>query len=85
MLTTTWTKHLPKDKKDEFRKVILAARPVLERLKVLLEEDLVASQKEQLGKVNYKDTSWPMYQADCIGEQRTLNKIIKLITLDEEK
>jgi hypothetical protein len=85
MASTTWTKHLPKTEQEEFRKAMLAARPVLTRLKVLLEEALAASQKEQLSKVCYKSSSWPMYQADCIGEQRAFQKIIKLITLDEEK
>ena len=85
MLFTRWTKHLNKDKHDEFRKSILAARPVLKRLKELLEEDLAASKKEQSSKVRYQDSSWPMFQADCIGEQRALEKTIRLITLDEEK
>lgn len=85
MLFTRWTKHLPKEKHDEFRKTILAYRVVLERLKELLEEDLAASKRIQNSRESYKNPSWPMFQADCIGEQRALEKVIKLITLNEEK
>lgn len=85
MLFTRWTKHLPKSDHEEFRKTILAHRVVLERLKELLVEDLAASKKLQNSKVRYQDSSWPMFQADCIGEQRALEKVIKLITLQEEK
>ena len=85
MLFTRWTKHLPKDEHEDFRKTIRAHRVVLDRLKELLEEDLEACKKSQSSKIHYRDACWPMFQADHIGEQRALEKVIKLITLDEEK
>ncbi len=83
-LVTRWFKHLSKVEHEDFKKTIFAHRIVLERLKDLLEEDLAASIKVQENKINYKESSWPMFQADCIGEQRTLKKLINLITIEEK-
>ena len=44
-----WLAHVSKDpiKKDEFKGVVLASKPVLDRLIEILTKDLQASMKEQ--------------------------------------
>lgn len=83
-ISTRWTKHLKaKADKEEFRKEVIASRHVLKVLKSLLEEDLRASQTSQESEEGYALPSWPYKQADAIGEQRAIKKVIKMITLED--
>lgn len=41
-----------------------------------IEESYLKSEKE----IRYKDTDWPLYQADAIGNRRANREFIKLLT-----
>lgn len=63
---------------------VLASKEVLDALKDLLEKDLEAEVRKQRSEVNYQLPSWPHFQADSIGCQRTLKKVIDLVTITED-
>ena len=64
----TWfSKGQSEQQKKEFRSKLLGSEPVLERLKEILEEKLVASYHNQRSSTNYDDPNWALKQADFIG------------------
>lgn len=84
-LPTYWLKGVnPKDK-EELKTAILLAGIPLNRLKEILEEFLEVSRKEASKADKYELPAWSEYQADKIGEQRALTKVIKLLELDQAR
>lgn len=80
-----WTKHLKDTEvKAKFVERLYGYTDVLDILRNILKEDLEASRREMLDNENYSLPSWSEFQADNIGTQRTLTKIIDLITLTKE-
>lgn len=76
----SWTKGLSEEDKKTFYLQVSAAHPVLRKLVKTFEEDLQQSRKRQLVSSNYEASSWPYQQADFVGEQRTYNRVIELIS-----
>ena len=79
-LDRKWTSHLKKkEEKEEFRRLVIAAKPVLDRLKAILdkqlEESLVVSAKED----TFEMAAWAEYQASQLGEQKTYRKVIGIL------
>lgn len=58
-------------------KEIAAARPALNVLRNILEEDLRTVDRDSLKKDHYYLPSWSEYQADRIGAKRELKRIIE--------
>jgi len=82
----SWTDHLKtKKEKDEFKKRVAYSSDVLDRLRAILEKDLAASIKEAAKEENYSLPSWSCYQADKLGEQRTLRKVIDILPKQEKE
>lgn len=84
--STRWIKHLKENKqREEFMLNLVAAKTVLNRLSELIKEDIKASQSGSLTKDKYESPNWAYLQADKVGEQRALNKILKIIDIQESK
>ena len=49
---------------------------LVEALTKKIEDSYLKSEKE----IRYKDTDWPLYQADAVGSRRTTRELIKLLT-----
>jgi len=81
-LATKWTNSLPPKDKEGFKKRIIASRDVLDRLKRMLQEELAASHKAAGKEDNYSLPAWSEFQADKLGEQRTLQMVIDLLPKD---
>lgn len=80
-----WTRHL-KDpvEKDRFEKSILSSKPVLNRLKEMLDGfETSLDYSEQTVKA-YENPSWAYLQADKNGYRRCLAQIKEIIDLDKE-
>ena len=75
---SSWTKGLIEKDKKQFISEVLASQPFINRFIERLNKELEVSKKSQLAR-DYEDQSWPLKQADFIGEQRTYNKIIDLL------
>lgn len=84
-MQTRWTKGLDDKEVEELKLKLVAATNVLERLTLLIEDDLEATIKNQEAKTNYDNPSWVYCQADAIGETRAYKKILRLINLKGTK
>jgi hypothetical protein len=79
-LSTEWTKHLKDEKaREDFAKLLLNSTISLGRLREILEERLEALQNAKLKTDHYDVANWAYMQADSIGAERTLKKIIELL------
>jgi hypothetical protein len=67
---------------DADRKQLVAALPVLTKLKGIIERKLEGNIALQERLDGYANPNWPYVQADHIATQRTLKDVIKIITPD---
>jgi hypothetical protein len=76
-MNNKWTSHLltGSQEKEDFRNLILASKPVLDRLVSLLETDCKVHDTDQLDRTSYDNVNWPLLQADHIASKRTYRKI----------
>jgi hypothetical protein len=80
-----WTAHIKDDDaKERFEKQILASKPVLERLRYLLEERRKAIESIETGVEKYIQPGWSAVQAHYNGERASIKYILNLIDLDQE-
>lgn len=78
-MKTRWTSHL-KDEADKkaFKEAYKASGEIRRRLIELLEEERAANNKARCD--NYESPAWAMKQADHNGVERTIEKIISIIS-----
>lgn len=83
---TIWTKHL-KDPEQitQFENTVQSSKTVLDRLKVLIEEDEQAQNVSELDPASFNTPNWTERQASRIGYRACLYKYKKLIDLDQQK
>jgi hypothetical protein len=80
-----WTAHLQTDEeKEQFRRQIIAAKPVLERLESLLNERQKAIDTIETGVEKYFQPGWSAVQAHYNGERASIKYIKNLLTLDHK-
>lgn len=81
-----WTSHLKdQEERDRFQRLVLSAKPVLERLSELLDERNKAIDVIETGVEKYKQPGWDAIQAHYNGEKATIKYIKKLINLDQRE
>lgn len=83
-MNNRWFKGMSEDDKKEFKADLYAAYTVLNRLAEILEDDLDKSHEEATKKDNYFMPAWGEYQADKLGEQRCIRKILNLIDIEDK-
>lgn len=76
-----WFNHLPKDQQEGFKKQVLSARDVLERLEQILHE----KKTEVVLSTDYDNPSWAYKQADRNGYERALTEVINLINVKDKE
>lgn len=83
---TKWTQHLsdPEDKK-RFENDIISAKPVLERITSLLNEEEQALDRSEMDIRTYDLANWSERQAHKNGFRSCLYMVKKLIDLDQQK
>ena len=64
---------------------ISSAKDILDDIILILERDLQANISAMRKQTNYEDPAWAYKQADFIGQQRAINALIELLTLDQRK
>lgn len=80
-----WTKHLKtEEEKEQFRNQVKAAKPVLDRLKALIDEREAGLDKLDLDPKSFNSPGWPFYQASRIGAKASTMWTRKLIDLDKQ-
>ena len=78
-MKTSWTKGLDVDEKKEVSLSYNASGTLRLRLEGLLEEKLVANEKESYAKEGYECPNWAYKQADLSGYKRAMKEIISLL------
>ncbi len=78
-----WYSNLPKSEQEEFKKLVLGSRKVLDRLHEIcyntIQNGVVSS------KTDYDSPSWAYLQADQNGYLRAYKEILQLVTLDKRQ
>lgn len=83
---TKWTSHLQDEHaKAQFEIDVRRAKPVLERLKQILDVRVNDITDDELSRDSFEKTAWPYWQASVVGARRELTKVIQLIDLDKQK
>lgn len=81
-----WTSHLKdKQEKERFNQSVLAAKPVLERLKTLIEMEESAIDQTERDPKAYVNPAWPYMQAHKNGMRSLAHTIKQFIDLDKQK
>lgn len=70
--------------REKLKQNLIHAQWVLDLIKGLVEDDLRASTARMRSDDAYEVASWPYAQADHLGYQRALAKVLKYVTLDRE-
>lgn len=83
-MQTQWFKSLKESDKASVKQQIKNAKPVLDRLAKLLEEDLEKSMKDMSSRSNFGSPAWDNKMAHYLGEQTALRSILKLIDIEEK-
>ena len=73
------------EERDRLRQNIVSSRWMFDNLKELVEADLRASETKMRSETQYEQAAWPYAQADHLGYQRGLAKVLGYITLDREE
>lgn len=81
-----WTEHLgDEEEKKKFEAKILSAKPVLDRLKTILEQQEGSLDRMERSVQSFEDTNWAYKQAFRNGQRNASNQIKTLIDLDQHK
>ena len=80
-----WTKHLQdKKEKEQFQRTISGSKPVLNRLKAILEEKEKALDRSEMSIEVYNTPNWSERQAHKNGNREMLYFLKKLVDIDEQ-
>jgi hypothetical protein len=81
-----WVKNLSDPKlQEDFKRTVLSARPVLDRLKELIEEKEATLDRAELSVTAYDVPNWDAKQAHMNGIRAAYKGIYTLITLDHKE
>ena len=75
----SWTKGLNPEADKEMTLAFRASGALRERLVILLEKEIQATQHKGRGEELYSSPNWQLHQADTHGAIRAYEKIISLI------
>lgn len=78
-MKSIWIKSLDVDEKKEISMSYNASGLLRQRLEKLLEEKIVAADKESYDKEGYACANWAYKQADLAGYKRAHKEIISLL------
>jgi len=80
MAAIRWTSHLgTTEDRRGFEQRLIESRDIIQRLAQIIRDDLRSSQNSTLREEGYDRPTWAFHQADQIGFQRALTKVLELI------
>lgn len=83
-MISAWTKHLTDEEdKEKFRNKILSSKVVLQRIKDLMEEDLLSVESDEIDVKAYENANWAYRQAHRNGYKNALRKLNILLDLKD--
>lgn len=82
---SAWTHHLKSpEEKDRFKGSVVAAKPVLDRVKEILKGMEVGLGQDEVNKAYYEQPSWAYRQAHNNGYRHCINTVLAIIDLDKQ-
>lgn len=83
---TKWTSHLQEqEEKEKFQRAVRGSKPVLERLKDILNDQENELNRAETDPRNYEVPNWDYRQAHNNGYRQCLYILKKLIDLDQQE
>lgn len=80
-----WTAHLPtQEERDNFKRTVLAARPVLERLTTILDKKEKELERVELSPEAFDNPNWAYRQAYRNGFKKCLMGLKEITNLDQQ-
>jgi hypothetical protein len=81
-----WTKHLPNPAdKIQFENQIIGSKPVLNRIKEIIEEQIVDTDKSELSITQFENPNWAYQQAYKNGFKSALSILHRMVDLDSQR
>lgn len=81
-----WTSNLQtEDEINSFRNQVYAAKPVLERVRQLLDEKEAAIDRSEINPSTYENPSWSHMQAYKNGIRAACSDLRLLLTIEDER
>lgn len=81
-MKTLWTNGLKPEQKTEIKKDFISSAHLRNRLKDIIQKEIEANRSSSRNSNTYESPSWALMQADSIGYERALFKIISWISED---
>lgn len=83
---TKWTQHLKDpDKKKDFEHQVWSSKPVLERLKAIIQDAEREISTEELSSKTFDNPNWALKQAHILGQRQALTALSMMVDLDQQK
>lgn len=83
-MISAWTKGCKtQEEKDRLQSTLLGSKIAFNRLGELLQEEIDELNKSEIDIKNYDNPNWINLQAHKNGQRSSLQKILKLINLDQ--
>lgn len=82
----TWAKNQPDQAaKTGFERQVVGAKPVLDRLKNILQDNLRDLEESEINIKSFNTPNWAMQQSYKFGYKAALKEIMKLVDLDKQE
>ena len=79
-LNSRWLSHLKDEKaREDFEQYIRNSRTLVDRLRTIIQS--LDKEDEPFKKEDYDNPSWPYRQADHVGFNRAIKKILDLLEI----
>ena len=76
-LSARWTRNQDKETSESTRKLLLRSKSVIQRLRLMLEEDKKQLQDKSSSVNAFQDPNWAYQQAFYLGQINQLSKILE--------
>jgi hypothetical protein len=82
---TTWTQHLKtEEEKTNFRRQIMSASPVLDRLRDIIKSEQDAVEMSTMDIKSFDHPNWPYFRASKDGYKTACEFLRKLVDIDKQ-
>lgn len=83
---TLWTQGAKSlEEKENIKKEIYGAQPVLDRLGIMIQKELDALEVAEISPKFYETPNWDYKQAHTNGFKSAIRMVLKIINLDDQR
>lgn len=81
-MKSVWFQDLKGQEAEDFKKSVLGSKKVLDKLSKIVYTMIKDGEKSVTN--DYDSPAWAFKQADAIGYKRALQRVIEVLTVDED-